>query len=253
MRALGLVLREIESAQRSYWRNRSAAFFTFGFPIVMLALFATALRDLPLDGVSYAQYYVPGIVAFGVISACYTYLAIRMCFLRDLGVLKRIRGTPLPVWIFMAGTIGSCVIISVVLVILTTAIGVVFYDVTLPRHMGALAITLTVGAFSFCALGFAVTVLVPYASAAAPTVNGILFPCLFLSGLFFPPPAASILERMARVLPTYHFHQAVFATFAPAAGARVIDTGALAIMLAWGVAGLAVAAWRFRWEPRQRP
>ena len=78
-------------------------------------------------------------------------------------------------------------------------------------------------------------------------------PCLFLSGLFFPAPAASILERMARVLPTYHFHQAVFATFAPAAGARVIDTGALAIMLAWGVAGLAVAAWRFRWEPRQRP
>ena len=105
MRSLALVILQIRYEQKLYWRSPSSAMFTFLFPILLLVIFASlnygaTLRAL--GGISYNQYYVPGIVAFGVISACYSNLAIGLCFRRDSGVLKRIRGTPLPPWIFMA-------------------------------------------------------------------------------------------------------------------------------------------------------
>ena len=110
MRWLSVFARQVRYEQKLYWRSPSSAVFTFAFPILLLVIFATlnqreSLRAL--GGISYNQYYVPGIIAFGVISACYTNLAFGLCFRRDAGVLKRIRGTPLPPWLFMAGSIGS--------------------------------------------------------------------------------------------------------------------------------------------------
>ena len=124
--------------------------------------------------------------AFGVISACYTNLAIALSFRRDSGVLKRVRGTPLPPWVFMAGNIGSSLIVSALLVALTTLAGVLFYGVVFPGRWVALVLTLAVGAFCFCALGLAMTTVIPTATASPAIVNGVLFPILFISGTFFP-------------------------------------------------------------------
>ena len=142
MRSLGLVVRQVRYEQKLYWRSPSSAMFTFLFPILLLVIFAslnqgTTLRAL--GGISYNQYYVPGIVAFGVISACFSNLAIALCFRRDSGVLKRIRGTPLPPWVFMAGNIGSSLVVSAILTVLTTAAGVAFYGVSFPGRYAALA------------------------------------------------------------------------------------------------------------------
>ena len=141
VRSLALVMLQIRYEQKLYWRSPSSAMFTFLFPILLLVIFASlnygaTLRAL--GGISYNQYYVPGIVAFGVISACFSNLAIGLCFRRDSGVLKRIRGTPLPPWVFMAGNIGSSLVVSAILTVLTTAVGVAFYGVSFPGRYGAL-------------------------------------------------------------------------------------------------------------------
>ena len=254
MRWLAVLLRQIRYEQKFYWRSPSSAVFTFAFPILLLVIFGTLnQRDTvaALGGISYNQFYVPGIVAFSVISACYTNLAISLCFRRDAGVLKRIRGTPLPPWVFMAGNIGSSLVVSLLLVALTTSVGVLFYNVTFPGRWSAFLLTLVVGAFCFCALGLAVTVVISTATASPAIVNGVLFPLLFISGTFYPVQATSMLGRIASAFPIRHFEQAVFAVFDPRRAGSGIDPASLLVMLGWGIAALIVAVKRFRWEPRQ--
>ena len=254
MRPLRLLARQVGYEQKLYWRSPSSAVFTFAFPILLLVIFASlnvgsSLRAL--GGISYNQYYVPGIVAFGVISACYSNLAISLCFRREAGVLKRVRGTPLPPWIFMAGHIGSALVVSAMLVALTTAVGVLFYGVTFPGRWSALGLSLAVGAFCFCGLGFAMTTVISTATASPAIVNGSLFPILFISGTFFPVQGSSVLGWVASVFPIRHFEQAVFAVFDPRVEGSGIDGGALVVMLAWGLGALILAIHRFRWEPRR--
>lgn len=252
MKTLTLLARQIRYEQKVYWRSPSSAVFTFAFPILLLVIFATLNQGSTirsLGGISYNQYYVPGIVAFGVISACYTNLAIALCFRRDSGVLKRIRGTPLPPWVFMAGNIGSSLVVSALLVVLTTTAGVAFYGVTFPGRYGGLVLTLLVGAFCFCSLGLAMTALIPTATASPAIVNGTLFPILFISGTFFPVDGASLLGRIAGLFPVRPFEQAVFAVFDPRLAGSGIELTPLLVMLVWGFAAMIVAVRAFRWEP----
>lgn len=254
MRWLVVLARQIRYEQKFYWRSPSSAVFTFVFPILLLVIFATLNQGgtvADLGGISYNQFYVPGIIAFSVISACYTNLAISLCFRRDAGVLKRIRGTPLPPWVFMAGNIGSSLVVSLLLVALTTSAGVLFYKVTFPGRWGALLLTLVVGAFCFCALGLAMTAVISTATASPAIVNGLLFPILFISGTFYPVRTTSMLGRIASVFPVWHFEQAVFAVFDPGRTGSGIVLGPLLVMLGWGAAALIIAVKRFRWEPRQ--
>jgi ABC-2 type transport system permease protein len=252
VRALALLARQVRYEQKLYWRSPSSAMFTFLFPILLLVIFASlnAGSRLGALGISYNQYYVPGIAAFGVISACYSQLAIALAFRRDAGVLKRIRGTPLPPWIFMAGNIGSSLVVSAILVVLTTAVGVLFYGVVFPGHYSALIASLLVGAFCFCSIGLALTAMIPVATASPAIVNGLLFPIVFISGTFFPVNETSWLGRIASVFPVLHFERAVFAAFDP----RVTGSGfvprPLVVMLVWGGAALLFAVRRFRWDPR---
>ena len=250
----GLLLRQVAYEQKLYWRSPSSAVFTFAFPLLLLVIFATLNQTeniRSLGGVRCNQYYVPAIVAFSVISACYTNLAIALCFRRDSGVLKRIRGTPLPPWVFMGGTIGSSLVVSILLVGLTTAVGVLCYGVTFPGRWGALLLTLIIGAFCFCGLGLAMTTVISTATASPAIVNGVLFPLLFISGTFYPVTPASILGKIASVFPIRYFEQAMFAAFDPRVTGSGIEPGPLLVMFAWGLGAVVVAVRRFRWEPRR--
>lgn len=254
MRGLALLAHQIRYEQKLYWRSPSSAVFTFAFPILLLVIFATLNQGVTirsLGGINYNQYYVPGIVAFSVMSACYTQLAIGLCFRRDSGALKRIRGTPLPPWAFMAGAIGSSLLVSVLLVVLTTGVGVVFYGVTFPGRYAALVLTLAVGAFCFCGLGLAVSALIPIATASPAIVNGTLFPILFISGTFSPVESTSMLGLIAGLFPVRGFEQAMFAVFDPRRQGSGLEAWALMVMLAWGGAALLAAMRWFRWEPRR--
>ena len=253
----GLVARELGYEQRNFWRNPASAFFAFLFPIIFLVVFATLFKDSQADiagiRVSYDDYYIPALTTFGVIGACFTNIASSLSIRRDYGILKRFRGTPLPPWVFMLGVVLSSVIVSVLLVVLTVAFGIVVYGVHVPHHIGALVVTLAIGAMVFCALGLAMTVVIPNAEAAPAIVNGILLPIVFISGTFFPIDPSSVLAKIADYFPVRHFITAMFNAFDPPG--TLSQTGFsgndLIIMLAWGAAGLAVAVRRFRWEPRR--
>jgi ABC-2 type transport system permease protein len=239
---------QVRYEQLSFWRNPQSAFFTFLFPVVIIAIFGALFRgsrDSFFYGLSPLQYYVPTIAAVSVLGACYSQLAIVLAMRRQDGILKRVRATPLPSWMYFLGLLAHCILVSAVDVTLITGVGRLF-GVPLPTRWLAIAVTLVLGAASFCALGVAVASLIRNSEAAPAVVQLVLFPLLFLSGTYLPIHSA-LINRVAGVLPVRPFNQALIGSFGLHAG---FDWKSLAVLLAWGGAGAIVAVRRFRWNPR---
>jgi ABC-2 type transport system permease protein len=249
-----LAFRQVVFEQKTFWRNPASAVFAFLFPIIFLVIFATIFHDakeqVGTGIVSHDDYYVPALVAFGVIGACFTNIAMSLSFRRDSGILKRLRGTPLPPWAFIAGLVGSSIVVSMVLTLITTVFGILVYGVHVPEHIVPLVISLAVGALTFCALGVAMTIVIPNADASPAIVNAVLFPLVFISGTFFPVNSG-VLAQIASWFPVRHFINAMFAAFDPLhQSASGFVGNDLLIMFGWGAVALIIAARRFRWEPR---
>ena len=248
------VARRIKWEQFSYWRNPAAAGFTFAFPLMFLFIFTTINGNDRVHAggttVRFAQFFVPGIVGFGLISACYTNLAITLVFRRQSGILKRTRGTPVSPTVYLAGLVGSSVLIALILSGVTIGFGIVVYGVTFPGRYIGLVVALAAGAFCFSALGVAVAGLVPNEDAAPAVINFLIFPVLFLSGTFGNVPDGSGAARFSDLLPVRHLNKLMFAVFNPAGHGTGIIASHLLAITAWGAISLLIGVRRFRWEPR---
>jgi len=252
-----LVVRQLRFTNKAFWRNPAAAFFTFAFPLLFLIIFTTLFgsADIVINGntVSVATFYIAGIAAFSVITACYTNIAMSLTFARDLGVLKRVKGTPLPGWAYLTARMLHAVAIGLLLVLICLVFGMLFYEARLPASsIPAFVVTLALGAACFAALGMAITTVVPNADAAPAIVNASILPLLFISDVFIPlqdPPAW--LDVLGKVFPVRHFSEAMQHVFFPPAGAAGFQPASLAVLVAWGALGLLIAVRRFSWEPRR--
>jgi ABC-2 type transport system permease protein len=239
--------------QKSYWRNPAAAAFTFAFPLLFLVIF-TAINGndrVEIEGgrVPFAQFYVPAIVSFGLISACYTNLAFVVTHRREVGILKRMRGTPLRPRDYLIGMALNSVIVSIILSTLVIVLGVVAYDITFPGRYLGLVVTASLAACCFGSLGVAVSTFIPNEDAAPAIINFVVFPLLFISGTFGPVRDGSTLARIADIFPIRHLNQQMLAVFSPfSSGTGVVAADSL-VLVAWTVIGLAVSLRRFRWEP----
>ncbi len=258
MSSTALALRQIKFENRAFWRNPASAFFTFAFPLMFLVIFNLLFgnEEITLGAgqtTTASTFFVPAIAAFSVITACYTNIAISVSLSRDGGVLKRVRGTPLPAWAYMAGRIGHSTIIAILLVAIVAIAGVLFYGVDIPTNtMPAFLITLAVGAASFCALGLAITSVIPNGEASPAIVNASVLPLLFISDIFIRlDDAPAWLENVAKIFPIWHYSQAMQAAFNPFETGSGFRFGYLAVVGAWGLFGLLAATRFFSWEPRR--
>jgi ABC-2 type transport system permease protein len=255
MRALGLVAHQFRYDQKAFWRNPAAVFFTVGFPVILLLIFATVFGDQTIDvrgGIETTAYYVPAIITVAVISATMQSLAMSLVIAREDGRLKRGRGTPMPAWVFIAGRVGNSIVVALMMLALIAALGRVLYGVAIPwGQLPELVIVLTVGSAAFCCLGIALTAAIPSQDAAAPIVNALLLPLYFLSGVFIPEDELPDgVVNFANHFPVRDFFEAFFAAYMPAGGGSGVDWGNLAVVAIWGVAGLLLAIRFFRWTPR---
>jgi ABC-2 type transport system permease protein len=255
MSTLALTLRQVRFENRSFWRNPAAAFFTFFFPLMFMVIFNVLLGgSRPIGGgLRIADFYTPGIIVFGVVTATYTNIAMMITTSRDLGILKRMRGTPLPTVAYLGGRILHAIGIAFVLVIIVAVFGAVFYAVQFPwDRLPALVLTLAVGAASFCALGLALSGLIPNADSAPAIVQFTVLPLNFISNVFIDMRnAPDWLNAVSRIFPVRPFADSMLAIWDPRTTGSGIDLGNLAVIAAWGLAGLLVALRFFSWEPRR--
>jgi ABC-2 type transport system permease protein len=203
--------------------------------------------------ITLANFYVASISALSIVGATFTNLAISVSFTRDAGTLKRIRGTPLPAWVYMLGRIIHSVLLSLLLVALVTIFGALFYDVEVPTNtMPAVLVALVVGGASFSALGLAMTAVIPNADASPAIVNGTILPLLFISDVFIAlEEAPGWLVTLGDLFPVKHLSTSMQTAFSPYTTGSGFEWGDLAVIAAWGVAGLVLAIRFFSWEPRR--
>jgi ABC-2 type transport system permease protein len=245
---------QINYMNKSFWRNPASAFFTFALPLMFLVIFTALLghSKVHLEGrtVDTSTYYVAAMAAFAVITACFTNIAMYVTFQRDLGILKRTRGTPLPSGYYLGAKVVHALAIAVLLVVLTAAFGRAFYQADIPTGITLLRflVILVVGAATFSALGLAITSIVPNADAAPAVINASILPLLFLSGVFIPlgKNAPSWIHWVAKIFPVWHFAGGMQAGFLGTA----FDWTDVWVVAAWGLAGLVYAIRHFTWEPR---
>jgi len=255
MSGVSLMAHEFRYDQKVFWRNPTAVFFTVFLPLMFLVVFNLLFgNDEIADlGVNTSTYYVPAIIALAVVSATTQSLAINLTVQREAGMLKRVRGTPLPAQVFVAGRVGNSLVVSVLMVLLVALIGRIAYDVTLPTEtIPAVLVTLAVGAASFSCLGFALTTLIPSREAAPAVTNAFLLPLYFVSGVFVPESEIPDgVLHFADFFPIRHFFEAFFTAWDPNTAGAGFEWGDLAIVGAWGLFGLVIALRFFRWEPRR--
>lgn len=254
MNAAAMTLSQVRYVNKAFWRNPASAFFTFAFPLMFLVIFTALLGHSTVQigtrSVNTSTYYIASMATFAVITACYNNIAMSVSFQRDAGILKRINGTPLPSTLFLAARMLHAVLIAVMLVVITAAFGRTLYHADIPTGITLLRflIMLLVGAAAFCALGFAITAVIPNADASPAIVNATILPLLFLSGIFIPfgNNTPAWILWIARIFPVKHFADGMQAGFI---GTPFHWTDVL-VVAAWGLAGLLFATRYFSWEPR---
>ena len=190
-----------------------------------------------------------------LLNACYVTVITSMVLAREEGMLKRLRGTPLPAWGYLAGRFGSAFVTSVIASGVIIATGVAFFRVSIVWHaLGYFAAAAFLGIACFFLVGAAVTTVVPKTDTALPIAFGTMLPLAFISGVFFPvshPPAW--LHHLASAFPVTPIAQAMEDCFNPATQSWPMPASGLLVVLGWSAAAIAVIALAFRWEPSPAP
>jgi ABC-2 type transport system permease protein len=251
---MGAVLRQVRYTNKAFWRNPASAFFTFVFPLLFLMIFTTLLGNSdveiqPGSIIKTSTYYVFGMAAFGLISACYTNIATSVVFAREEGILKRLRGTPMPAGAYLSARVIHAALVAFLLVAITVCFGVLVYDASVPSgvDLAWFVVTLLVGAACFAAIGLAITGLVPNADAGPPMINAVILPLLFLSGVFIPlgADAPAWVQWVGRIFPVKHLVDAMRNSYL----GLPFHWSDVAVLALWAVAAVVVAVRTFEWEP----
>jgi ABC-2 type transport system permease protein len=243
MSPMGLAWEQFRFERKLFWRNPSAAFFNFLLPILLLVLIATAFRTDD-EGL---EVLIPGVAGMGVLATTFTALAFNLTMLRDEGVLKRIRGTPIPPWAYLAGFIGSATLNAVLQVTLVVAIGNLLYGVDWPHDPLLLVGFTLLGVICFAALGVAFSHVIPNEDAAPAYTNAIFLPVIFISGVFYSTDELpEALKVVAEALPLKHLIDGLSEAIV-GGGSADVGTAAL-VVTAWAAVALFLAVRFFRWE-----
>jgi ABC-2 type transport system permease protein len=248
-----LLWEQFRYQNKIFWRTPIAAFFTMVFPLMLLVLFTAIFGNEMIEelGVTTAQFFTPGLAVFAAVSASYTSLGIGTAIARDNGILKRIRGTPIPPWLYITGRVTSAVYLGFIAIVLMMGVGIVFYGVQLfPRTLPAALLTFLVGVGCFSALGLLVAAISPNGDAAPAITNATLLPIAFISNIFFPvedPPRW--MELAGDFFPLKHFAESFRDAFDPTLTGGQFHWPELAYLALWGVVAAVLAIRLFKWEP----
>lgn len=242
-----LTWRQYRLERKMFWRNPSAAFFNVLLPLLFLALFGAIFSSDQAD----LDVIVPGIAGMSVMSATFTALAYQMTFMREQGILKRVRGTPLPSGAFLAGVAGNAIMNTALQIVLITVAGKLFLGVDWPSRVGELVLFVSLGVVCFASLGVAFSHAIPNFESAPAYVNAVFLPVIFISGVFYDADEApGFLKGIAEALPLKHLIDGLSAAMVSGEGIGD-ELGALGVLTVWTVLGVALAIRGFSWEQRR--
>ncbi|MBJ7342593.1 MAG: ABC transporter permease [Solirubrobacteraceae bacterium] len=241
-----LAWRQYRLERKMFWRNPTAAFFSFVLPLIFLFLFGAVFSGNQAN----LNVLVPGIAGLSVMATTFNALATQMTFLREQGVLKRVRGTPLPGTSYLSGIIGSAATNAVIQILIIIVAGKLFFGLGWPKDWAELAVFTVLGVACFAAMGVAFSHVIPNFEAAPAYTNLVFLPMIFISGVFFDVDnVPTFLRDIANALPLVHVINGISAALVT--GAPLTDhVSDLAVVAVWTLACVILAVRGFSWSAR---
>lgn len=262
-RTLRLGGSRIVNEVRAYFRQGDSVFFTFLFPLVMLTIFSTAFSnqsfgtDASGADVSAATYYLPGMLAAGLLLSGLQNLAVDIANERSDGTLKRLAGTPLPVVSYFIGKIGQVLVTAILQAALLITVAAVVFEVPLPTEASdwaTFAWVFLLGVTTCSILGIGLSGLPRSGKSATAVIIPIVLVLQFISGIYIQfSMLPEWLQNIANLFPLAWLAHGMRAVFLPDSYAAVEVGGewnfaGIAIVCGiWLVVGLIVARLTFRW------
>ncbi|PNG91651.1 ABC transporter permease [Streptomyces malaysiensis] len=244
---------------RQFFRQREQVVFTFAFPVVFLALFASIFRDdVRGAGVTASQLYAAAMIASGVMSTSFQSLGVSIALERDEKVLRRLRGTPMPPAAYFLGKLWLVLVSGIAETVLLLAVGTACFDLELPTG-AATWFTFTwvfaLGLTGCALLGIAISS-VPRSGRSATSVVVLPFLVLqFISGVFISiDTLPDWMLNVGALFPLKWMCQGFRGVFLPESAAVLEQAGSweygrIALVLgAWCVGGLVLCLLTFRWK-----
>jgi ABC-2 type transport system permease protein len=248
---MSVLLHQLAYEQRIFWRSREAAVFIFVFPLLLYALLGSVYGG-EIDGEPAVDVLLAGLFGYAAANTAFAGLAIILVTRREAGTLKRLRSTPLPAATYIASVLLSSLVVFALQAAALLALGTLVFDASMPENALGFAGSIVVGAACFSGLGVGAASLIRSADGVSAVVNVIVLPMAFLSGSFGPTDEyPDFLQAIADVLPLTYFLRIVDGVYL-GGESLFADPTALAVVAAWGAAGLVVALRRFGWMPRER-
>ena len=249
---MSTLLHQLSYEQRTFWRSREAAIFIFIFPLLLYALLS-AVYSGDFDGVPAVDVLLAGLFGYGAANTAFAGLAIILVGRREAGFLKRVRSTPLPSSTYLGAVLVSTLVVFALQSVALLALGGLVFGASMPENGLGFAGAVVLGCLCFAGIGVGAAALIRSAEGASAVVNVAVLPMAFLSGSFGPTSddLPEVLQAIADVLPLTYFLDIVNGIYIEG-DSLFADPQALAVVAAWGVAGLVVALRWFSWMPRER-
>lgn len=256
---LGLACGGVEV--KTFFRDKMAVAFIFGLPSILLVLLGSIFGgQAAAQGVTVGQLFTAGMIAGGIMSTSFQYLAISIATERENGMLKRLSGTPMPRTAYFAGKLVQVMVCTVAETVLLMAVGMVFYHLHLPTEPGrwwTFAWVFVLGSAACALLGIAASS-VPRSAASAMPVITLPFTVLqFISGVYVPfSVVPGWMRTVASFFPLKWMAQGMRSVFLPEQAAALEPAGSwehgrtALVLLAWTAAGLILCVKTFRWQSR---
>jgi len=260
--AIPLGIRRVRIELKQFFRDKQSAVFNFLLPVLLMVIFGSVFGSQSIaegSDISFAQYFVAGMIASGVLYTSFQNLAISIPLERDDGTLKRIQGTPMPKLAYFVGKIGLVFTAYLAQVTLLVIVGKLFYKLHLPSgsQWFTFAWASVLGLIACTLLGIAFSSVPKNGKGAPAIVSPIVLVLQFTSGVFFPySQLPGWMQQFAALFPLKWLTQAMRSVFLPAeagplevAGSFELGTCAL-VLFAWAVGGLVLSLVFFRWNKR---
>jgi ABC-2 type transport system permease protein len=242
-----LAWRQYRLERRLFWRNPSAAFFNFLLPLLFLAAGGIILSGNQDD----LNKLVPSIAGMSVMSTTFTALSYNVVFLRERGVLKRIRGTPLPTGSYLGGVAANAITNTALQIAIVVVAGRVFFGIGWPKDWLELVVFVLAGVICFASLGVAFAHAIPNFESTAAYNNAVFLPVVFVSFYVFDSHSApEFVRTIAEALPLYPLIHGLSAALVTGSSlsSNLSDLGVIAV---WAAFGIWLAIRGFSWEQRR--
>ena len=235
---------------RLFLREPITAFFTLGFPVMLVLIFGAIYGNEPtplFGGRGSMDISMPGYAALILGAVGFMTVTINTSSYREARILRRFRATPLRPLSYIAADVTANLVMTLLGMAGVVLVGWLLFRVHFAGQPLSVLAAVILSALAMFSVGYVIASLVPNARAAQVISMVIFYPMMFLSGAGMPVeilPAS--LRRVSDFLPlTYAARLLRGLWFGESWGDHAGEVAVLAAIL---LICTILAARLFRWE-----